>query len=74
MQINSKAFLEELKATGCNIMVSNCDVAVTEELNAVLEKCKEAMPPIRGVVQGAMVLQVRAVLSTCIRPMILTAG
>lgn len=42
---------------GTNALAFNCDVANRDSLQAVLDICKH-MPPVRGCVIGAMVLQV----------------
>ena len=51
--------LEALRRPDVVITVRNCDVADKESLSAVLHDCAKTLPPIRGVVQGAMVLKVR---------------
>lgn len=38
-------------------MAENCNVADKLDLARAMRKCQE-MPPVRGVIQGAMVLQV----------------
>lgn len=51
-------FIESLRRTyGTNAIAYNCDVANKESLQEVLKKCAN-LPPIRGVVTGAMVLRV----------------
>ena len=47
-----------LKKPGVSITVRKCDVSDKQGLSAVLENCVQTLPPIRGVVQGAMVLKV----------------
>ena len=47
-----------LKVPGVSITVRKCDVSDKQSLSAVLETCVQTLPPIRGVVQGAMVLKV----------------
>jgi NAD(P)-dependent dehydrogenase (short-subunit alcohol dehydrogenase family) len=52
------AYIQGLKQTyGTNAIAFNCDVADRGSLQAVLNKCK-SLPPIRGLVTGAMVLHV----------------
>ncbi len=50
----------ELKAakTGCLLLVNNCDVSSEEDLVGLLRQVKASMPPIRGVVHAAAVLEV----------------
>ncbi len=50
--------VEALRRPDVVITVRKCDVADKEALAAVLQDCVQTLPPIRGVVQGAMVLRV----------------
>lgn len=43
---------------GCNVHVRNCDVSEEKSLVRLLSDCAGTMPPIRGVIQGAMQLNV----------------
>ena len=54
----SRAFVDELQATGCRVELRNCDIADASDLTRVLKDCSSFMPPVKGVVQGAMVLEV----------------
>ncbi|CAK4031885.1 polyketide synthase [Lecanosticta acicola] len=47
----------DLEASGCKVHIVKCDVSDAERLKVVLEESKTAMPPIKGLVQGAMKLQ-----------------
>lgn len=62
-QPNSRAFIDELGATGCKIMIRNCDIAERSDLARVISDCAKEMPPVRGVIQGAMVLRVSQIMS-----------
>lgn len=57
-----QGFLNALTEQGCKALSLSCDVSNSMELVKVLEECKLEMPPIRGVIQAAMVLQVRHIL------------
>ncbi|KAL8784315.1 MAG: hypothetical protein Q9195_009094 [Heterodermia aff. obscurata] len=46
-----------LQQEGASVKVLACDVANREQLEAALRDCADTCPPIRGVIQGAMVLQ-----------------
>lgn len=47
--------------TGCRIKAISCDASSNSELGDALRECKQdGFPPIRGIIQGAMVLQVRS--------------
>ncbi|KAI1087095.1 hypothetical protein F5B19DRAFT_500382 [Rostrohypoxylon terebratum] len=54
----SVEFVAELREAGCRAMAVNCDVSIAGHLAKALRKCKEeGLPPVRGVIQGAMVLR-----------------
>jgi hypothetical protein len=46
-----------LQAAGCTATVFACDVADAAQLASTLDKSRQQLPPIRGVIQGAMVLR-----------------
>ncbi|KJY00886.1 polyketide synthase like protein [Zymoseptoria brevis] len=51
------ALADKAKTHGCEALFRNCDVACEDDLQRLLEQLKqEGAPPIRGVVNGAMVL------------------
>ena len=50
--------VEALRKPGVAITVRICDVADKEGLSATLLDCAQTLPPIRGVIQGAMILKV----------------
>lgn len=60
---------DELAQMGCRVIAVSCDVASESNLEEVLRPWKKGgLLPIRGVIQGAMVLQVnllRQRFSTC---------
>ena len=49
--------IKELEEIGADIRAFNCDVTVQEEVENVIQTCSKTMPPIRGAVHGAMVLE-----------------
>jgi NADPH:quinone reductase-like Zn-dependent oxidoreductase len=53
------AFIRELEATGAHIAAPSCDITDLAELSNILDRHATDMPPIRGCIQGAMVLRVR---------------
>lgn len=57
---DSKIVVEQLRSAGCNVVVQNCDVSNPADLAKTLDSCSQRMPPVRGVIQGAMVLKVRS--------------
>lgn len=51
-------FIKELESRGVNVKAPCCDITKFLELSKVLEEYSAEMPPIRGCIQGAMVLRV----------------
>lgn len=52
------SLMQQAQDDGCNLQVRNCDVSDENSLLELLEDCTHTLPPIRGVVAGAMVLNV----------------
>ncbi|KAF7597000.1 hypothetical protein BBP40_011366 [Aspergillus hancockii] len=53
----AKKLKNQLTDAGATVAIYSCDVGNKEALQAVLSACSQNMPPIRGAIQGAMVLQ-----------------
>jgi NADPH:quinone reductase-like Zn-dependent oxidoreductase len=53
------SFVAGLREAGCRVVALSCDVTDKDDLARALRTCEsqEQLPPIRGIVQGAMVLQ-----------------
>jgi acyl transferase domain-containing protein/NADPH:quinone reductase-like Zn-dependent oxidoreductase/acyl carrier protein len=51
-----REIVAKLTASGVVVEIVSCDVAERESLNELLERVRETMPPIRGVVHSAMVI------------------
>ncbi|KAH6646092.1 fatty acid synthase S-acetyltransferase [Truncatella angustata] len=47
----------DLKARGINVVTPICDASSFSSLSAVLEDCAKSMPPVKGCINGSMVLQ-----------------
>ena len=47
-----------LRAQGVNVTAPPCDIGDKDALAATLAHCARDMPPVRGCIQGSMVLQV----------------
>ena len=56
--------VEALRRTDVAITVRKCDVADTESLLTLHQDFADTLPPIRGVVQCAMVLRVSAAIES----------
>lgn len=54
----AKDTVHALKAMGAQVHVQKCDVSDADHVRQLVEECANQMPPIRGVIQGAMVLRV----------------
>jgi len=52
-----KTLVDDMAAIGVNVVVHSCDVAQRAQVDALLAKLTD-LPPIRGVIHGAMVLRV----------------
>ena len=48
------------RADGCNLQIYSCDVSNENDFTNLLANVSTTMPPIRGVVNAAMVLKVSA--------------
>lgn len=55
-----QSLLESVKDSGVQIATPPCDIASHDALQGVLQECSQSMPPIKGCIQAAMVLEVSA--------------
>ena len=54
-----KGLINEIQQNGCRVKGISCDVSSAADLKQALDLCaKEQFPPVRGVVQAAMVMKV----------------
>ncbi|KAJ5246448.1 hypothetical protein N7468_001431 [Penicillium chermesinum] len=53
---DAKRLVEELTLSGVNVATPKCDISKREVLEGVIAECSKTMPPIKGAVQGTMVL------------------
>ena len=51
------AIVKEVADLGCRLEVVQCDVSSADEVARLVDECSKYMPPIRGVIHGAMVLK-----------------
>ena len=54
----AQKLIEELVSDGANVSAYACNVGDEAQLKSVLQDVEKEFPPVKGVVQGAMVLQV----------------
>ncbi|KAK8054270.1 hypothetical protein PG996_013571 [Apiospora saccharicola] len=51
-------FIRELREMGCRVLPISCDISIASSLTIALRTCADAgLPPVRGVIQGAMLLR-----------------
>ena len=55
---NAIALVDELTAMGVTVKTPACDISDGQSLAAVVADCSKSMPPIKGCIQGSMVLRV----------------
>ncbi|KAI4248190.1 MAG: hypothetical protein LQ352_005995, partial [Teloschistes flavicans] len=53
----SKLLVTELESQGVRVLTPSCDVSDKDKLAAVLEDCAKHTPPVKGCIQGSMVLK-----------------
>lgn len=53
-----EAMITDLKEIGCTVNIFACDVADAQRLREVVQECSATLPPIKGCIQGSMVLRV----------------
>lgn len=49
---------DEARSQGCNLLIRNCDISDEHNLIALLADCAGQIPPVRGVITAAMLLNV----------------
>ena len=54
----AKETVRLLKEAGCTATVFPCDITDASSVESFTKKAAETLPPIRGVIQGAMILRV----------------
>ena len=55
----ARSTLDTLIKQGANVCAYACNVSNAEEIKKVIAECEKDFPPIKGCIQGAMVLKVR---------------
>jgi len=54
----AQEFVEEMKERGVTIAAPPCDISDKRALRSALDACSQTMPPVKGCIQGSMVLRV----------------
>ncbi|RMJ10268.1 hypothetical protein CDV36_010105 [Fusarium kuroshium] len=54
---SARQLVDELTKKGVNLMATNCDISSETGLTTLLQECAKTMPPIKGCINAAMVLQ-----------------
>ncbi|KAL8828179.1 MAG: hypothetical protein Q9191_002743, partial [Dirinaria sp. TL-2023a] len=49
--------IDEVKCLGAHVVVKACDIADRSQVQSLVDECHQTMPPIRGVIHGAMALR-----------------
>ena len=62
-QVSTRELVDDLKSKGVEVLVYACDIGVEEQVKKMVNYVHETMPPIRGVIHGAMILKVSHHLS-----------
>jgi NAD(P)-dependent dehydrogenase (short-subunit alcohol dehydrogenase family) len=64
--VNDKVqeLMDELAVDGTHISVKACDVSSRGSVEKLVKEDMRGLPPVRGVVHGAMVLRVRSLSNT----------
>ena len=57
-----QAFEDEIRTMGAEIHVFSCDIIDNERVHEIASVCKATLPPVRGIIQAAMILRVRPAL------------
>jgi acyl transferase domain-containing protein/NADPH:quinone reductase-like Zn-dependent oxidoreductase/SAM-dependent methyltransferase len=58
------AFEADIRALGAELHIMSCDITDREMVEKVARICKETLPPVKGVIQAAMVLHVSWIQAT----------
>lgn len=60
-----KELIDEVASVGAEVVVRRCDVASPESVNDLVQNNLEGLPPVKGVIHGAMVLRVSSYFPLC---------
>jgi KR domain len=68
-RLESKETVKVLESKGARVKVYSCDVGDETQFRELVKTASQEMPPIRGVIQAAMVLRVWGGISSIIGSM-----
>ncbi|KAL8717594.1 MAG: hypothetical protein Q9225_005174 [Loekoesia sp. 1 TL-2023] len=57
--VDRQALDADLGSLGARVYIERCDISSLTEVYGVAARCRETLPPIKGIIQAAMVLQDR---------------
>ena len=58
-QVRTRELVDELQSKGVHMTVYTCDIGEEHQVKKMLAHAKDTMPPIQGIIHGAMVNRVR---------------
>lgn len=66
--VNDKVqgLIDELATKGTRVIVKACDVGSRQSVESLVKEQMKDLPPVRGVVHGAMVLRVSPAILLCL--------
>lgn len=70
----AKQLSSDLERGGCRVLMPECDITDGSLVKEVLSAAEKVMPPIRGVIQAAMVLNVCSVSTSLQLPLTFYTG
>ncbi|KAF4462939.1 type I polyketide synthase [Fusarium albosuccineum] len=53
---DSADLIKDMEGQGCRVVAKNCDIAAADDLSRALKESYSEIPPVKGVIQAAMVL------------------
>ena len=58
-QARTRELVDELQSKGVHMMIYTCDIGEEDQVKEMLVQAEDSMPPIRGIIHGAMINRVR---------------
>ena len=73
-QASTRELIDNLKKHGTEVVVYTCDIGKPSQVEDMIHWVQETMPPIRGVIHGAMVIQVSHAYTISTKLQVLRVG